>query len=111
VPLPDHDNPENRGINWPAVARILLIQMLVLIALAGAFVTYVDWSSEQALFESIGASEVSVLAPYRQPPTRASIQADKGPASCGASKPSMAGTAASGSDAVLRTAVPAMTFE
>src|SRR3954462_964845 len=92
VPLPDHRIPENGGINWPAVVRILLIQMLVLVALAGAFVTYVDWSSEQALFESIGASEVSVLAPYRQPQARASIKADKGPASCSASKTWTAGT-------------------
>jgi hypothetical protein len=82
VPLPDHQSPENRGIDWPAVIRILLLQMLVLMALAGAFVSYVNWSSEQAVFEFIGASEVSALVPYRRPKTGASTQAVKGPASC-----------------------------
>jgi hypothetical protein len=82
VPLPDHHSPEHRGIDWPAVIRILLLQMLVLIALAGAFVGYVNWSSEQALSEFAGASEVSALAPYRQPQRRASVEVAKDHASC-----------------------------
>jgi hypothetical protein len=82
VPSPDHHIPEHRGIDWPAVVRTLLIQTLVLIALAGAFVAYVNWSSEQALSEFVGASEMSALAPYHQPQTRASIQPVKGQASC-----------------------------
>jgi hypothetical protein len=82
VPLPDYQIPEHRGIDWPAVARILLLQMLVLIALAGAFVGYVNWSSEQALSEFVGAGEEPALAPYGQPQRRASVQAAKDPASC-----------------------------
>ena len=62
--------------------RILLVQVLVLSALAAAFIGYVNWSSEQALFELIGASEVFALTPYRQPQTRDSIQAVKGDVSC-----------------------------
>jgi flagellar basal body-associated protein FliL len=82
VPLPDRQSPEHRGIDWPAVIRILLLQMLVLMALAGAFVGYVNWSSEQALSEFAGASEGSALAPYRQPQTQAAVRAAKDQASC-----------------------------
>ena len=92
MPLPDQDIPENRGIDWPAVFRILLVQVLVLSALAAVFIGYVNWSSEQAVFEFIGASEVFALTPYRQPQTRDSVEAVKGAASCGASKPWMTGT-------------------
>lgn len=87
MPLPDHQSPENSGIEWPAVIRILLVQVLVLCALAAAFVSYVNWSSEQALFESIGASEVSGAASYRQAKTPASVQPVKGPAACPVAEP------------------------
>jgi hypothetical protein len=82
VPSPDHQIPDNRGIDWPAVVRILLLQVLVLLALAGAFIAYVNWSSERAFSEFVGASEVVPLAPYRQPQYWASIRAVKGQASC-----------------------------
>ena len=82
MPSPDHHIPENRGIDWPAVVRILLLQVLVLLALAGAFIAYVNWSSERAFSEFVGASEVAPLAPYRQPQYWASIRAVKGQASC-----------------------------
>jgi hypothetical protein len=53
-----------------------------LLALAGAFIAYVNWSSERAFSEFVGASEVAPLAPYRQPQSWASIRAVKGEASC-----------------------------
>ena len=37
-----------RSIDWLRIVRILLVQVLVLVALAGAVVWYVNWSSEAA---------------------------------------------------------------
>ena len=43
--------PETRRIDWLGIFRILLMQVLVLLALSVAFIRYLDWSSEQALEE------------------------------------------------------------
>src|ERR1700740_3637256 len=44
-----------RGIDWLAIVRILLMQVLVLAALSAAFVGYVNWSSDRAWEEFIAA--------------------------------------------------------
>jgi hypothetical protein len=80
VPLSGDQSPKKRGIDWPAILRILLMQMLVLLALTGAFVRYVDWSSDRALAEFGTASKAS--APKRQPPSQAPIQNVKDKAPC-----------------------------
>jgi hypothetical protein len=51
--------PENRGIDWMGIARILLMQVLVLLALSGAFIRYLNWSSEAAWSEFSAAIESS----------------------------------------------------
>ena len=48
MPSPGNQSPENPGINWLAVVRILLVQVLVLLALSGAIIGYLDWSSDAA---------------------------------------------------------------
>ena len=82
MPPSDHHSPDRPGIDWAAVARTLLVQMLVLIALGAVFVSYLDWSAEQALSDFIDASGVAPLAPYRPSQTRAAVKAVKGEASC-----------------------------
>ena len=42
---------------WASIARILLVQVLVLIALSGAIVFYVDWSSKVAFAEFLATSQ------------------------------------------------------
>ena len=37
MPSPGDPNPEHRGIDWAAIFRTLLVQVVVLLALAGAF--------------------------------------------------------------------------
>jgi hypothetical protein len=56
--MPSHDDqyPHNGRINWLAVMRTLLFQVLVLLALAVAFAGYVEWSSEATWSEFIAAS-------------------------------------------------------
>ncbi len=44
-------NPERSRIDWLGIFRILLVQVLVLLALSVAFIRYLDWSSDQALEE------------------------------------------------------------
>ena len=82
MPLPDQQNPENRGIDWLAVARTLLVQVAVLLALAGAFIGYVNWSSEQAVWEFINAGEPALPASHRTSESAAAVRAVKGQAFC-----------------------------
>jgi hypothetical protein len=53
-------SPENRGIDWPAVVRTLLVQVLVLLALSGAFIGYLRWSSDTNWKEFISAGGLLV---------------------------------------------------
>ena len=62
MPLPRNQNPENRRFDWPAIFRILLVQVLVLAALMVAFVRYVNWSSDQAWAEFSRAVTVTLPA-------------------------------------------------
>lgn len=47
----DNRNLEHRSIDWLGILRILLVQVLVLLALAAAVVRYLEWSSDQAWAE------------------------------------------------------------
>jgi hypothetical protein len=57
VALPENAILAHRGAFWLSIARILLVEILVLIALAGAAVVYLDWSSEAAWSEFLAASK------------------------------------------------------
>jgi len=60
MPSSEGQSRGSRGINWPGILATLLVQVLVLIALSVAAVTYVNWSSEAALAEFVGALKPSV---------------------------------------------------
>jgi hypothetical protein len=36
---------------WPSIVRIIILEILLLLALSGAFVFYLNWSSEAAMSE------------------------------------------------------------
>ena len=42
---------------WVSIARIFLVEVLVLVALSGAVVGYLNWSSEVAFSEFLAASQ------------------------------------------------------
>ena len=42
---------------WASIARIFLVEVLVLVALSGAVVFYLNWSSEVAFAEFLAASQ------------------------------------------------------
>jgi hypothetical protein len=73
VSSPDNHSFENRGIDWLAVVRTLLIQVMVLAALAVAFTGYVEWSSERAFSEFMRASEPSLASADQSPKASAAV--------------------------------------
>jgi hypothetical protein len=75
VPLSDHQNPGNRGIDWPGILRTLLIQVLVLLALSAAFVRYLNWSSDAAWAEFSAAHQSMPPAAKLQPQSATSVRA------------------------------------
>ena len=48
---------------WPSIIRTLLVEVFVLLVLAGAIVGYLKWSSDAAWAEFIAASKSSAPAP------------------------------------------------
>jgi hypothetical protein len=82
VPLPGNQSRDNRGINWLLIVRTVLVQVLVLIALSGAFIRYINWSSERALAEFMRASEPSAAGPGHPPQSAAPVENVKGKAPC-----------------------------
>ncbi|QWG23629.1 hypothetical protein KMZ93_01365 [Bradyrhizobium sediminis] len=56
----------NLNFDWPGIVRTLLVQVLVLLALTGAVVWYLNWSSGLALEEFIRADKSSVSSSNHQ---------------------------------------------
>jgi flagellar basal body-associated protein FliL len=54
---PHNQNPGSRGIDWLGITRILILQLVVLLAVAGAFIRYLNWSSNAAWAEFSPASK------------------------------------------------------
>jgi hypothetical protein len=79
---PDNQSQQSRGIDWPGIVRTLLVQVVVLLALAGAFVGYVNWSSDATWAEFIEASKPSVREPAPRPPSSVPVRTVKGQVLC-----------------------------
>jgi len=82
MPSRDQQSEMNRGIDWPGIVRTLFVQIIVLLALAGAVVGYLGWSSDVAVSEFMAASQSSVHGPEHHPPSSAPIQTVRGQAHC-----------------------------
>jgi Tfp pilus assembly protein PilO len=48
--------------SWPAIVRIIILEILLLAALTMAFVYYLNWSSEASVSEFMAASKASQQA-------------------------------------------------
>jgi hypothetical protein len=67
--------PENRGLDWPGIVRTLLLQLAILLALAGAVVRYIDWSSD-ANWAEFNAAAISATTDAKpQPATATAMRA------------------------------------
>ena len=82
MPTPDNESSERSGINWLAVARTLLFQVIVLLALAGAFVGYVNWSSDVAFEEFVTATTPAPQDSKFHLQAATPVHAVKGQAAC-----------------------------
>ena len=77
MPLRGNHRLENRGIDWPAILRTVTIQLLVLLALAGAVVRYLNWSSDTNWAEFLAAGESSAAVARHRPQPAAPDQTVK----------------------------------
>lgn len=63
----DNQSLRTRGFDWPGIARIAILQILVLLGLTVAVVRYVSWSSEVAWEEFSGISKPAALEAKSHP--------------------------------------------
>jgi len=76
MPSRGNQSPNAKAIDWLAIFRASLVQLLVLVALSAAVVRYVNWSSDQAWAEFTAAGRSSPNA-ARRPPTLSPAEAVK----------------------------------
>ena len=82
MPSLGNHSPNNRRIDWPGIFRTSLVQILVLLALAGAIAGYLNWSSDAAWTEFLAASKSLVPDPKQQPQFSVPVQTVKGHTTC-----------------------------
>jgi flagellar basal body-associated protein FliL len=68
---------QRRGFDWLGTLRILIIQVLVLVALSGAFIRYLNWSSEKEWAEFVSTSRTAAPEAKAYPRTEPPLQAVK----------------------------------
>jgi hypothetical protein len=82
MPSPRNPSRENRGFDWLGIARTVVFEVLVLLALSGVFIAYLSWSSRTAFEEFIKAGEPSVASSGHSPQSANSVQPVTGRAPC-----------------------------
>lgn len=78
----DKQGQMDQRFDWPAIVKTLSVEIVVLVALAGAFVGYLDWSSEVNVREFMAASQSSGADAGHRPRSSISVQAVKARAKC-----------------------------
>ena len=86
MPSMDHQSRMSRTIDRLGIVRILLVQVMVLLALVGAVVRYVNWSSEVTWEEFLSATRPALAGAGRQPQPLAPVQTVKSKAACAKKK-------------------------
>jgi hypothetical protein len=76
----DQASQNNRGIDRSRIAAIALVQLVVLLAILGAAIFYLNWSSGVAQAEFMRAMEPSMTVPA--PPPSAPVQSVKARTAC-----------------------------
>ena len=84
MPSMDDQSRISRTIDRLGIVRILLVQVMVLLALVGAVVRYVNWSSEVAWQEFLSANRPALAGSSSkpQPKPQPEVQTVKGKAAC-----------------------------
>jgi hypothetical protein len=65
---------------WLSIARICVLEIVLLVALSGAFIAYLNWSSEATFAEFLSAGVAPAAAPSNSiaPSTRTDATCDRG---------------------------------
>jgi hypothetical protein len=71
-----------RGSARLAIVRTALLQVLVMLAISGAVIGYLNWSSSVAKADFMKAGERSLSESKRQLPSSSPMQTAKGPMAC-----------------------------
>jgi hypothetical protein len=69
-PDPNRSKPE---LGWLGIVEAMLFQVLLLLALSAAVVSYVNWSSDAAQADFTAAGKPALFAPAPQPATPVEI--------------------------------------
>ena len=78
----DLQSETNPGIDWPGILRTLVVQIIVLLALAGAVVGYLKWSSDVNVTEFMAAGQSSAHGPTQHPLFSTPVQTVRGQGHC-----------------------------
>jgi hypothetical protein len=81
VPSLDKLDQSNHGIDWRGIVAILVVQLAVLLAVSGAVIFYLDWSSNTAQAEFMRTIE-SASGPSHLPQPPTAIQPVKSRTAC-----------------------------
>ena len=72
----------NSQIHWQGLGTTVVVELVILLALAFAIVSYVEWSSNAAVTEFVSATELSASDPNHSSEPPAQIQSLKGGTGC-----------------------------
>jgi hypothetical protein len=78
--LSGNQRQKKGGLDWPGITRTLVIQVLVLLALSGAAIRYLSWSSDTAWSEFVSVSEQASPEAKIYPRSNVPLQEVKSPA-------------------------------
>jgi hypothetical protein len=72
----------NSQIHWRGMGTTVVVELLTLLALAFAIVSYVEWSSKEAVAEFMSATQSSASDPNHSNKSPAQIQSLYGQTGC-----------------------------
>jgi hypothetical protein len=78
MPLFNSQQQHDRGTRWLLIAATVVVELLVLLALAFVVVRYVEWSSDAAQAEFMSATKPSASDPNHSGEFSTPIQPIKG---------------------------------
>jgi hypothetical protein len=81
MPSPDNPHRTKPALGWLGIVESLLLQVLVLLVLSAAVISYVNWSSDAAQADFTAAGKPALFAPA-QPQPAAPIEVVKGQKTC-----------------------------
>lgn len=78
MPSRDQQSQIHHRFDWPAIVRIVSVEIVVLLALATACVGYLNWSSEVNVREFMAASKSPATDSDHRPRSSISVQVIRG---------------------------------